>query len=182
MLKMFSTQLSGLFKKIMEREENSIEDGARLLAQAALGEGTIFIGGIGEMRAIATEAIYGAEPLQGAKRLAVQEASSVEDGSIKDLASADRVLLAARESNDEAALFMAKELVQEGVPFVAIFAIARDGGIQDLADVSISLDMQKGLLPDEEGGRFGYPVGIAALFVYHGLKFAIDEMIAEYEE
>ena len=34
MLKMFTTQLSGLFNRIFDKEELSIEDGARLLAQA----------------------------------------------------------------------------------------------------------------------------------------------------
>ena len=35
MLKMFTTQLTGLFKRIEEKEEYSFEDGARLLAQGA---------------------------------------------------------------------------------------------------------------------------------------------------
>ncbi|MFL6556676.1 MAG: DUF2529 family protein, partial [Bacillus sp. (in: firmicutes)] len=33
MLKMFTTQLTGMFKRIEEKEEYSFEDGARLLAQ-----------------------------------------------------------------------------------------------------------------------------------------------------
>lgn len=53
MLKMFSTQLTGLFNRLQEKEDFSIEDGARLLAQAAAGEGTVYIFGIKEMQAVA---------------------------------------------------------------------------------------------------------------------------------
>ncbi len=63
MLKMFSTQVSGLFKRIQEQNEFALEDGARLLAQAAVGDGTIYLCGIGEMAAVEAEATKGAEPL-----------------------------------------------------------------------------------------------------------------------
>ena len=67
MLKMFSTQLTGLFKSIMEKEEFNIEDAARLLTQAAVGEGTIYIYGFGEMEGVTNEALQGIEPLLKAK-------------------------------------------------------------------------------------------------------------------
>ena len=63
MLKIFSTQINGLFKKVMEKEEFNIEDAARLLAQAAVGDGTIYIHGFGEMDGVTTEALKGIEPL-----------------------------------------------------------------------------------------------------------------------
>lgn len=53
--------------------------------------------------------------------------------------------------------------------------------LADLADVHIDLKLAKGLLPDEEGNRFGYPASMAALFVYYGIKFTIEEILAEYE-
>lgn len=62
MLKMFSTQLTGLFNRIQDKEEFSIEDGARLLAQAAVGDGSIYICGLKEMAAVEAEATEGAEP------------------------------------------------------------------------------------------------------------------------
>ncbi|MEI2357346.1 DUF2529 family protein [Mesobacillus zeae] len=222
---MFATQLSGLFKRLTEKEEQSIEDGARLLAQAALGEGTIYIYGTGEMAAIGLEAVHGAEPLASARVLGLGDGDRVGDfddagdvgdagefgvpgrvsgagsvpeqeqfgdisatdrmlkpGPLSDIGVADRVLLAARQSDDPAVLKIAQSLLSQGVPFVAISAQVRDGGLQQQADVHIDLGLAKGLLPDENGERFGYPASMAALFVYHGLKFAIDEMLAEYEE
>jgi hypothetical protein len=56
------------------------------------------------------------------------------------------------------------------------------GELSELADVHIPLQLTKGLLPDDFGNRYGYPSSMAALFVYHGLKFTIDEILAEYED
>ena len=43
MLKMFTTQLIGRLKMIEEKEVYNLEDAARLLAQALVGEGNFFI-------------------------------------------------------------------------------------------------------------------------------------------
>jgi hypothetical protein len=51
-----------------------------------------------------------------------------------------------------------------------------------LADVHIDLRIQRGLIPDETGNRYGYPTLIAALFAYYGIKFTLEEIIKEYEE
>ncbi|WP_053361088.1 DUF2529 domain-containing protein [Bacillus sp. FJAT-27251] len=173
MLKMFTTQLSGLFKRLQEQEEFALEDGARLLAQAAAGQGTIYIYGTGEMAAVHLEAVHGAEPLAGA---AVFDAEKVT--------SADRVLMFARYSNDPEALAIAQKLSDSFIPFAAASTVVAgdEPGLEALADVHVDLKLTKGMLPDETGGRFALPSSMAALFVYYGFKFIIDEMLAEYEE
>ncbi|GHH97946.1 DUF2529 domain-containing protein [Neobacillus kokaensis] len=175
MLKMFTTQLTGLFKKIADHEEFSFEDGARLLAQAAAGDGSIYIYGIGEMKAVEFEALEGAEPLHSAKRLDL--------GIVSELTDADRVIIFARNSVDEEAVQAARALQEKNIPIVAVSTVidAADGGLADTADVHIDLALKKGLIPDDFGGRIGYPSSMAALFVYYGLKFTIDEILAEYE-
>ena len=178
MLKMFSTQLSGLFKRLQEKEEFSIEDGARLLAQAAAGEGIIYLYGAGEMGAIPLEAIHGVEPLKGATLLQLEQASEVT--------SADRVLIVTRHSNDREAVELAQKLSNSGHSFVGVStAVPNEGGspgLDTLADVHIDLKITKGMLPDDFGNRFGQPTSMAALFIYYGLKFTIDEIMAEYED
>ncbi|WP_404330479.1 DUF2529 domain-containing protein [Mesobacillus maritimus] len=177
MLKMFSTQLSGLFKRLQEKEEFSIEDGARLLAQAAAGEGVIYLYGAGEMGAVPLEAVHGVEPLKGAALLQASQ--------ISEVTSADRVLIVTRHSNDSEAVKLAQDLQNRGLSFVAISSAINSGdepGLDTLADVHIDLKITKGMLPDEFGNRFGQPTSMAALFVYYGLKFTIDEIMAEYEE
>jgi uncharacterized phosphosugar-binding protein len=174
MLKMFSTQLSGLFKKIQEKGEFAFEDAARLIAQAAVSDSAIYFYGTKEMEAVVLEATLGAEPLRYAKSLP-------ED--LDDVQDSDRAIIISRYSNDEDALECAGKLTQRGIPFVAIASKAEaEKDLFDLADVSLDLHVTKGLLPDEMGNRFGLPFGIAALFAYYGLKFTLDEILAEYEE
>ncbi|WLR55282.1 DUF2529 domain-containing protein [Mesobacillus subterraneus] len=173
MLKMFSTQLTGLFNRLQEKEEFSIEDGARLLAQAAAGEGTVYILGTKEMQAVALEAIYGEEPLQSAAILT----ENVE------LEAADRVLLVSRYADDEEAVKAARNLLEKGIPFVVISTVRGENentGLDTMADVHIDLKVKKGLLPDELGNRVGYPTSIVALYIYFGLKFTIQEILEEY--
>ncbi|MFJ7725993.1 DUF2529 domain-containing protein [Neobacillus sp. NPDC097160] len=177
MLKMFTTQLTGVWKKIDEKEEFSFEDGARLLAQAPVGDGSIYIFGTKEMKAVEVEALDGAEPFVGAKVLTAAD--------VAELGEADRVLMFTRTSGDEDALAVAKQLREKGVPFVAVSTVMEPDAADHLvgmADVHIDLRLTKGLLPDDFGNRYGYPSSMAALFVYYGLKFTIDEMLAEYEE
>ncbi|MBT2678592.1 DUF2529 domain-containing protein [Bacillus sp. ISL-35] len=171
MLKMFSTQLAGLFNRLMEKEEFPIEDGARLLAQAAAGEGKIHIFGTGEMKAVELEAVHGEEPLQSAAILS--EETEVE--------AADRVLIVSRYADDEEAVKMAGILQEKGIPFVAISTVRNENeGLNTLADVHIDLRIKKGLLPDDVGNRIGYPTSVAALFIYFGLKFTIEEILEDY--
>ncbi|PAE43542.1 DUF2529 domain-containing protein [Bacillus sp. 7884-1] len=165
MMKMFTTQLTGLFKRIEEKAEFSFEDGARLLAQGQ----TIYLVGFREMKAVEFEALEGAEPLKGA--LANVDAAT----------PADRVLLFTRTSADSDALELAAKLKEKDIPFVAVSTSVPDGKLEEMADVHINLQLLKGLLPDDFGNRYGYPSSMAGLYVYYGLKFTIDEILAEYE-
>lgn len=178
MLKMFSTQISGLFKKILEGEEFSFEDCARLLAQASIGDGTIYIHGFGEMQGVLPEALEGAEPFPNVNPL------FNEKNEQAPLAIADRVLLFSRYSDDREAVKLALGLREYGIPFTAVSTLvpSAEQSLDLLADVHIDLRLQKGLLPDENGNRVGFPSLMAALFAYYGIKFTLDEILSEYAE
>jgi hypothetical protein len=164
-MKMFTTQLTGLFKRIEDKGEFSFEEGARLLAQGQ----SIYLVGFREMKAVEFEALEGAEPLKGALT------------NVEAATSADRVLLFTRNSEDQEAVELAGTLKEKDIPFVAVSTSVPDGKLAELADVHIDLQLTKGLLPDDFGNRYGYPSSMAALYVYFGLKFTIDEILAEYE-
>jgi hypothetical protein len=165
-MKMFTTQLTGLFKRIEEKAEFSFEDGARLLAQGQ----SIYLVGFREMKAVEYEALEGAEPLKGALT------------NVEAATPADRVLLFTRTSADEDALALASTLKENDIPFVAVSTSVPEGRkLEEMADVHINLQLLKGLLPDDFGNRYGYPSSMAGLYVYYGLKFTIDEILAEYE-
>ncbi|MGP7817019.1 DUF2529 domain-containing protein [Niallia sp. 01092] len=174
MLKMFSTQLSGLFKRIQDKEE-SIEDSARLLAQAIVGDGTIYLFATNEMSGVISEATKSAEPLQHAK--------AWKDQDLADISQSDRFLLLSRTSADPEVLDFAKQLHRRHISFVSISTILseEEEGIQNIADVHIDLTLKKALLPDEDGNRYGYPALMCALYAYYGIKFTIDEMLREYD-
>jgi hypothetical protein len=175
MLKMFSTQLTGLFKRIQDKEEFAFEDAARLIAQAAVSEGSIFLFGHLEMEAIVLEATVGAEPLRFAKKF---------PSELANIQESDRAIIITRYSSDVEAIECGKRLQEIGVPFVAISTKmdSETEDLFDLADVTLNLQLTKGLLPDETGNRYGLPTSMAALYAYYGLKFTFDEILAEYEE
>lgn len=159
---MLSTQLTGLFQRI-GRHEETIEDIARLLAQAAVGEGTIFIAAFGEMKAVAAAATEGVEPLQSAAEWKPESL----------VTSTDRVfILAKKDEGDE----LAGRLSDAAIPFALLTAETK---ASDLPDVFLSLGIDKGILPADNGGRTVVPHAMAALFVYHSVKRMIDEMLNE---
>ncbi|CAH0244318.1 hypothetical protein SRABI96_03012 [Peribacillus sp. Bi96] len=174
MLKIFSTQISGLFKKMIENETFEMEDAGRLLAQAAVGDGSIFIHGFGEMQGVTAEAVEGAEPFPSVKRYEEGETISRED----------RFLIFSRHSDDMEALKLAQQLKEKDIPFVAVSTSVppKEDSLSELADVHIDLRIQRGLIPDETGNRYGYPTLIAALFAYYGIKFTLEEIIREYKD
>ena len=174
MIKMFTTQVTGLFKRIYDKQEFEIEDGARLLAQAVIGQGNVYMKGYGEMEAVTAEALFGAEPLPSAKRY---------DSSIK-LTEADRVLIVSRFSTDEEAVALGKKLSDDGVPFVAVSGVIEgDDSLLDIADVHLDTKVIKGMLPgDEIGERVSFPSSMAALYLYFAMAFVIREMLEEFEE
>src|SRR5690606_13001303 len=173
MQKMFTTQLAGLFKRILEKEEFNIEDGARVLAQAPVGEGNIYIKGFKEMEGVVIEALEGAEPLKDAFRLE----------SAEKLSTADRVLLISRFAGDDEAMVFGKNLVEKNIPFVVIASENNSDGesLADIADVFIQTYVVKPMLPTEDGNRVGFPSLMAALYIYFSLKFTIEDILEEYE-
>jgi CheY-like chemotaxis protein len=175
-LKMFSTQLQGLFKKVEEKEAMNLEEGARLLSQALIGDGTVFIHGLEELKAVELTATIGLEPLEGVL-------SFFTDGEPADLSALDRVLIITRFSTDPDAIQFVKRLKAQEIPVVAISSIINEGEeeLHQLVDVHINSHLTKGLLPDDNGNRFGFPSAMIALYTYYGLMFTIQEIIAEYE-
>lgn len=176
MLKMFSTQLTGVFNRIIEKEDLLIEDSARLLAQAAIGSGQIYIFATKEMKAVAYEATESQEPLENTSIW-------TNEKLLHDISETDRFLIITRYTTDEEAIRMGKLLLEKGVPFIAISTncAKSEESLADLADIHIDLKLLKGLLPDDEGNRYGYPASMAALYVYYGIKFTVKEMLDEYK-
>ena len=172
MPKILTTQLIGKIQQIFERENESIEYGARLLAQALVGEGDIYFYGEEELSAVYQQAVYGLDKMPGVKRL--------EGKRVPHLTSADRVAIFARTPDDPSVLAIAKQLYERQIPFLAVCGRNGEGTeLEDFAHVYISLHLEKGLVPMEGGNRTGYPHLLLALYVYHMLLLVLNEMMDE---
>ncbi|WP_413377852.1 DUF2529 family protein [Alkalihalobacillus sp. 1P02AB] len=180
MIQIFTTQIQGLMKQIKDKQEEAIEDGARLLAQARVGSSSIYVHGIKEMGVIEHEALFGVDHLSHIKPLLC------DDEKIVSLDVNDRVLLASRYTNEPEALKIAKKLKEEGIPFVTISTLeekdATSEGLDTLADVFIHLNVKKPVVPLDDGTRTGYPASLIALYTYFCLALTLKEILSEVEE
>ncbi|MGN7478190.1 DUF2529 family protein [Solibacillus silvestris] len=176
MSKILTTQLTGLLQRIQQSEEESIEETARLLAQAAIGQGTIYFAVFGEMEAIAANAELGADVF-------AKFARYTDD---VELLPADRVIIFTRHATDKKALKLARKLNADFIPFAAVASETanEDNELSELAYTYISLKMRGGILPHPTklGERIVFPHLIAALYIYEAIKMEFDEMMADDDE
>lgn len=169
-MKMLTTQLNGLLDRIANNNEDSIEETARLLAQATVGEGRIMIAAFDELNAVHTVATMSEKPFIGAVRY--EPELTIEQ--------ADRVWIFTRSANDPRALELARKLADQFIPFAAVAPEkTEDHELFDLAMTYISTGLLRGLLPGENGERIVEPHALAALFVYEAVKISYDEMLED---
>jgi len=169
MLKIFTTQLNGVFQKILKQEE-LFEDASRFLAQAIVGEGKVYVHGAKEFSGIK----YGEDTPQSFEPL-------FEEGQMKSLSSVDRVLLFAKHADDEEVIQIANTLTKNGIGFVVVSTVIEKDSLSDLADIFINYELTRKLVPTEEGDRIGLPTLLTGLFIYHCLLLTINEILADFE-
>ncbi|UZJ79147.1 DUF2529 family protein [Fictibacillus sp. KU28468] len=176
MLKIFSTQLNGIFSKIQQDNEFAFEDAARLLAQTVLSNGTVYFTGKDEMEAVCAEGIHGQEAFSNAKRLNASEVSG--------LTSVDTVIASARFHCDQQTLALLQEIKQNTDANLIFLAsqIEKEEETIPYCDAFIDLKVKKGLVPAENGERVGIPSAMAGLFAYHALFLTAKEILEEYED
>ena len=174
MSKILTTQLSGLLQRIIQSEEDSIEETARLLAQAGIGEGNVYFACFGEMQVVELNACHAVERFT---KLAPWTKETV-------LTEADRVCIFTRSAEDKEAIALAQHLNDQFIPFAAVACEVADSqnSLAELAYTYISTRVRGGLLPNDLGERIVIPHAIAALFVYEAVKMAYDEMLGMNDE
>ncbi|QDQ01247.1 DUF2529 domain-containing protein [Lysinibacillus fusiformis] len=174
MSKILTTQLSGLLQRITQSEEEAIEETARLLAQAGIGEGNVYFACFGEMQVVELNALQGVEHF--AKLQAWTNNTVVSE--------ADRVCIFTRSAQDKDALALAQKLNNSFIPFSAVASevATTENLLAELAYTYISTRMRGGLLPNDLGERIVVPHAMAALFIYEAVKIAYDEMLGLDEE
>lgn len=176
MSKILTTQMNGLFQRIVQSEEEAIEETARLLAQAAVGQGTIYLACFGELQAVELNALQGAEIFP---KLAKWTPETV-------ITDVDRVCIFTRTCNDEDVLGLAKRLNEEFIPFAAVSseAASETNELSNLAYTYVSMKIRGGILPHPTnlGERAVVPHVMAALFIYEAIKLNYIEMLSDDDE
>jgi len=171
LLKMLATQLTGTFQRINEKETLHIEDAARALSQAIVGEGHVYVWGTGEMKSLIHEVEEGPETLP--KQHVYNENIS--------LSSIDRVIIASRFADDEEALTLVNTVQNQGAQVIQISALTKEENpLQELADFHIDTKMAGPMLPFDMD-RIGFPSVLAMFYVYMAIYVTTKEIIAEYE-
>lgn len=176
MSKILTTQLTGVLQKIQQNEEDAIEETARLLAQAAIGQGTVYFACFDEMQGIAQNALLSAEPMA---KVALWTADTL-------LTETDRVCIFTRHANNSDALELAQQLYDAFIPFAAIACeqASNDNQLSELAYTYVSLNLRNPILPHPTklGTRIVMPSLLAALYVYEAIKLSYDEMLVLDED
>lgn len=168
---MLTTQLSGLLDRIATNNEEAIEETARLLAQATVGEGRIVIAAFDEFEVVSTIAKFGENAFE---RVVIYEDQLAID-------PADRVWILTPSVEDERALRLASKLDDDFIPFAVVAPEKEDDQtLYNEAMTFISTGLLKGLLPGENGDRIVKPHGLSALFIYEAVKMSYDEMLVDY--
>ncbi|KGR80183.1 DUF2529 family protein [Ureibacillus manganicus] len=175
-MKILTTQLSGLLQRIAQSEEEAIEETARLLAQASVGEGKVYLACFDELEGVELNALNGSEPFH---KLAKWTPETV-------ISDVDRVCIFTKSCENEAALAFAKKLSEEFIPFAAVASEKADENnpLSELAYTYISMKIRGGILPHPTklGERTLIPHLLGALFVYEAIKLNYDEIIFDDDE
>lgn len=176
MFKMLTTQLTGLYQRVLQTEEDNIEDAARLLAQAGIGEGNIYFACFGELQAIEDNAVLSEAPFAKLARY-------TSDVTLTD---ADRVCIFTPHADNEEAIALANYCNDNFIPFAVVASekASDDNVLSELAYVYISLKVRGGLLPHPTDltKRVVMPHLLAALFVYEAMKLSYDEMVEDDDD
>ncbi|MCP1143594.1 DUF2529 family protein [Lysinibacillus endophyticus] len=173
MSKILSTQMSGLFQRIIQSEEDAIEETARLLAQASVGQGKVYFACFDGLEAIQTNALDGIEKFANLEKWS-------EDTVITDV---DRVCIFTPSVENSKAIELANMLYDKFIPFSVVSSEppSEKNLLSDLAYTYVSMKIRGGILPHPTnlGERVVIPYLMAGLFVYEAIKLNYDEMLSD---
>ncbi|SDZ44968.1 protein of unknown function [Evansella caseinilytica] len=177
-MKIFQTQLQGLLQRFQDYELD-MEEAARLVSQAIISEGQLYIYGEKELRGIVQQALLGEDALP----------SIVESTAETRFSELDVVLVFSPDPGSETAAAIVKKAAENGAQVIGISS----PGITEKADEAyqttwttdcqyhFSTGISKGFVPLDDGRRIGKPHLLAALHLFYQLYFIVLEFLEEYE-
>ncbi|QQK81673.1 DUF2529 family protein [Salicibibacter cibi] len=171
MIKSYTTQLQHVFHTIGKQEE-AIADGARLLAQALVGEGTIYVIANKRFSALADTMVQNKDTPKRIQRMTQQQK--------KALTTADRMLVLSEGTETKEELLHLQDLLQAHIPIVFLGPGSPGLSFEEgMEEPMVITTPSSPIVPAPDGNKCGYPTEIAIIYAYQAMMFELSEMIAD---
>ncbi|TCP23005.1 uncharacterized protein DUF2529 [Scopulibacillus darangshiensis] len=176
MLKIFTTQLLGVFNTIQANNEMEIEDSARLIAQTLISEGKVYVHECGISHGIAGEAVSGKNRLPKTDLL-------IKEGYTAEVDVADCVIISTDAAESHNALILTEQLKEKGCTVIGISGCEAEGEslFKDIVDVHLNYGKNSPIVPLNDHKKIGQPSAVAALYTYYILYLTIMEILDEQD-
>jgi len=169
MLKILATQFNGKLQTLA-KQEDELFDVVRLLAQALVGEGKVYVHAFGEL-----EGLY---PMLAEGPDQMKRVTKVKDH--KTLHAVDRVLVFTPDT-ERSDLHAALARYDAWHTPYSIVTLGQATETLERSIAPLALKFQKGLLPAEDGSRHGLPSLALCAFLLTHILTQLHEMTEEWE-
>lgn len=175
MLKIFTTQLSGILRDIIEKEDIGLEDASRLLAQTIHSEGNIYIHGIKDCSSIHSMCDSDTDLLPNMKNL-------FENGQINEVTTLDSVIICTPNISDKETIMLLQQLRNQAGSIITLSNLSDSTeGVDAISDININLNVINPIVPLDDGTRIATPISIVVLYVYYCLYLTTVEILLEHQ-
>ncbi|AXF56403.1 DUF2529 family protein [Salicibibacter kimchii] len=171
MIKSYTTQLQHVFQTIAKQDE-AIADSARLLAQALVGEGNIYLLANERFSALADTLVQNEDTPKRIQRMSRKQKEA--------LSAADRMLVLSDGTETKEDASYLQGLLQAHIPIVFLGPghpnLSFEEGMEEPMGITTP---SSPIVPAPDGSKRGYPTEIAIIYAYQAMMFELSEMIAE---
>ncbi|WP_252312605.1 DUF2529 family protein [Sinobaca sp. H24] len=169
-MKIFATQLQGIFQSIASKQEEAFEDASRLLLQAVSGTGTLYIAAAPPLKGTAVSLCSHPDAPEG---LVFTE--DIPSG----MQEADRLLLLADQESSNMLSWREAAVHASASSVIIGPASAQENTELEALDVWLATFVRGGMVPTETGEKQGDPSSLATLFTGQLLFLYMQEMLEE---
>lgn len=174
-MKMYITQLRGVFEAISRDNEEALEETGRRVAQSLVSGGQVYVHGWTSLSAVVHEATESPNALPGAKPLLD------EPGQPVTLSDQDTLLLFVPAEYENEALNWNQKFRSSGADLIAISFQKDNPSFDEAWDGHLTLPPAQPLIPFTDTKKIGEPSSLAALFLYHLIFFSVMEILDEQD-
>ncbi|WEG13091.1 DUF2529 family protein [Pullulanibacillus sp. KACC 23026] len=171
-MKMYITQLRGVFEKVSQENEDVLEEAGRRLAQTIASDGQIFVHDFSPIPLLSMEATKSENTLPNVQPL-------LNDEATKQLSERDLLLLYLQKDYEDEAIRLIKSVKPSGAQIIGILSADIIDPFGDLFDACLTVPVSEPLIPFDDFGKMGHPESLTLLFTYHLLYFSVMEIVSE---